>query len=244
MSAYSDAVMALSPEAYLRLGESSGTTAVDISGNGHDGTYHGTPTLGVAGAAGDSDTAVEFGGSGDYLTVPVPLHTLGASALTVMFFLLVPTFADDNGAAFVYGTDWYNDSIFCLPNCNVGAYSGTFAKGISNSSPFSQQTLNGTTRPSAGDWHHIIVTTDASSGGTTKLFIDCTEVGTPASGLADAWHRTDKDFYFAHNGTDGVDLACSLDEIAVITRVINSTEIDSVCQALSNPSFIGVWGGA
>lgn len=67
---YSDEVLADSPLAYYRLGEASGTTMVDSSGNGRNGTYTGSPlpTLGVTGLlTGDSDTAAHFaGGSGGF----------------------------------------------------------------------------------------------------------------------------------------------------------------------------------
>lgn len=58
MSAYSDALNALSPIAYWRLGEAAGPTAVDEMGS-HDGTYENGPTLGqdsliVTDAANDS----------------------------------------------------------------------------------------------------------------------------------------------------------------------------------------------
>lgn len=46
--AYRAAVIADSPAAYWRLGESSGTTAADETGS-YNGTYVGSPTLGVAG---------------------------------------------------------------------------------------------------------------------------------------------------------------------------------------------------
>lgn len=62
---YEDVVLADSPIAYWRLGESSGTTAVDSSGNNRDGTYNG-PTLGATGLlSGDADTAANFDGSND-----------------------------------------------------------------------------------------------------------------------------------------------------------------------------------
>src|SRR4051812_1334419 len=58
LSYYSSAVLALSPIAYYRLGESSGTTAADSSGNGLNGTYNGGVTLGQPGGIfGDPDTA-------------------------------------------------------------------------------------------------------------------------------------------------------------------------------------------
>lgn len=68
---YSEAVLADNPVAYWRLGEKSGTQAVDASGNGHDGTYQGNPTLGVPGLlTGDPDTAVQFDGVDDHVEVP------------------------------------------------------------------------------------------------------------------------------------------------------------------------------
>jgi hypothetical protein len=72
---YSSVVLAKGPVGYWRLGEASGPTAADASGNGYDGTYFGTPTFGQLGAiANDSDTAVGFNGPGsmDYAEVPDP----------------------------------------------------------------------------------------------------------------------------------------------------------------------------
>ena len=67
---YSSEVLADSPLAYWRLGETSGTTAADSSGNNHGGTYAGGPTLGVAGLlTGDSDPACQFDGSNDIVTI-------------------------------------------------------------------------------------------------------------------------------------------------------------------------------
>ena len=58
-SVYRAAVLADSPLAYWRLGETSGTVAHDETGNGHDGTYVGGVTLGQPGAlTGDANTAV------------------------------------------------------------------------------------------------------------------------------------------------------------------------------------------
>jgi hypothetical protein len=62
-STYSSAVLADSPVAYWRLGESSGTTAADSSGNGHGGTYTSTGvSYGASAIVSDGDTAVSFSG--------------------------------------------------------------------------------------------------------------------------------------------------------------------------------------
>lgn len=66
-ASYADAAMATTPTIYWRQGEASGTTGVDLSGNGFDGTYIGSPTLGATGLVGDADTAVTYNGTDDRL---------------------------------------------------------------------------------------------------------------------------------------------------------------------------------
>lgn len=57
-------MLADSPIAYWRLGETSGSTAVDSSGNGHTGSYENGVALGVAGAlSNDANKAARFDGN-------------------------------------------------------------------------------------------------------------------------------------------------------------------------------------
>jgi hypothetical protein len=76
---YQDAVLADNPSAYYRLGESSGTTAVDSSANAMDGVYSASDvTYGVTGAPlGDADTSVHFESTGAMVasTANVPAST-------------------------------------------------------------------------------------------------------------------------------------------------------------------------
>jgi hypothetical protein len=59
---YHDEVLADSPVAYFRLGDTSGTTAVDSSTNANNGTYSGSPSLNAPGVvnAPDGDGGVSF----------------------------------------------------------------------------------------------------------------------------------------------------------------------------------------
>lgn len=60
-SGYSAAVLADTPALYWRLGESSGPTAADASGNGRTGTYGAGVTFSQTGAiSGDANTAILF----------------------------------------------------------------------------------------------------------------------------------------------------------------------------------------
>src|SRR5260221_696760 len=61
---YMEQTLIKSPGLYWRLGEASGTTAADTSGNARPGTYAGGVTYGVVGSVpGDPDTAVTLNGT-------------------------------------------------------------------------------------------------------------------------------------------------------------------------------------
>ena len=72
LGSYQATVLALGPVSFHRLGEPSGTTAADTTGNGHTGTYQNSPTLGSASLLGGdaTNTAVSFDGTNDYVSVP------------------------------------------------------------------------------------------------------------------------------------------------------------------------------
>lgn len=75
-SSYRDAVLALNPLAYWRLGETSGVTATDQSGHARHAAYLPGITLGAAGLLGyDGDRCADFAGSstvgGDHVTTPL-----------------------------------------------------------------------------------------------------------------------------------------------------------------------------
>ncbi|MDQ3877515.1 MAG: LamG domain-containing protein, partial [Actinomycetota bacterium] len=88
---YQQAILADSPAAYWRLGESSGTVAADSSGNGHPGSYLGTPTLGSAGAV-PGDTAVSFNGSSQNVSVPDSSTARLDGSFTIEFWAKVNSF--------------------------------------------------------------------------------------------------------------------------------------------------------
>jgi hypothetical protein len=70
VTGYAGAVLADSPLFYGRLGEASGTTMTDSSGNGHNGSYT-SVTLGATGLlTSSSDTAASFNGTSSFGAVP------------------------------------------------------------------------------------------------------------------------------------------------------------------------------
>lgn len=71
-SVYAAAVQADEPLAWWRLGEGEGTTLVDATGNGHDGTYVGGATFNQRDSliAGDDDHSIEFDHRTQYARAP------------------------------------------------------------------------------------------------------------------------------------------------------------------------------
>lgn len=103
---YSTEVLADSPALYLRLGETSGTTAVDGSTNGRDGTFQNAPTLGATGLlTNDTDKACEFDGVDQYVSVPgwAGLGGTGGKTLEVWFK------TSNSGALISWGDDSGNE---------------------------------------------------------------------------------------------------------------------------------------
>ncbi len=92
--AFSAQTLALQPVGYWRLGESSGTTAINLGSLATPGTYVGNPTLGAAGAlAGDADSAVDFNGVNQQVNVGT--MDVSGTGLTLLGWFS----ADDFGTA-------------------------------------------------------------------------------------------------------------------------------------------------
>jgi Concanavalin A-like lectin/glucanases superfamily/VHL beta domain len=67
---YSATVLADHPLAFWQLGEISGSTAVDLTANGHDGTYLGGVALGGLGPFQSGSVAAQFDGTSGYVSLP------------------------------------------------------------------------------------------------------------------------------------------------------------------------------
>lgn len=76
---YYNVIMADTPLAYYRLGETSGTVAADSSGNGYNGTYEGTVTLGDTSLIANNLGNLALGGDGAtaYVNVDGPSALYG-----------------------------------------------------------------------------------------------------------------------------------------------------------------------
>jgi hypothetical protein len=207
---YSTEVLADSPLVYLRLGDASGTTATDSSGNSMDGTYVGSPTLGVAGAlAGDSDTAVTFNGSTQAATVPsTGLPTTDVDQTIECWVKFTTT--SDTLAIVTRDTD--------STHRGLGIYTSTGGKLKAGNSGAGYAIS-----PSAyndGNWHHVVGIRHQTAG-TFELYVDKTSVATATFTNPSATSI----LAIAERGNGTLRFPGTIDEVAYYTTALSSTRI-------------------
>ncbi len=156
-TSYATAVTADAPLAYWRLGESSGTTAADASGNGRTGTYVGGVGLATPGALpGDANTSVELDGADDNV-IRNPITGIGTTAISTDLWLKTSDTTKEAGIV-SYAASTSADEFQLRDYRSLRVYvNGTRVDtGVS---------LND------GAWHHLAVTW-SSVGGEVRVYKD------------------------------------------------------------------------
>lgn len=210
---YSTRLLASSPTAYWRLGESSGTSAADASGNGNTGTYTGSPTLGVSGAiAGDSNTAVTFSGS-NYVSGP----STGGLNITGSAVTLEAWVKGTGQGTYKYLVSKY------VGGGGYGLYTGSSATlnffVITSVTGFAMATAPAS--PWDNVWHYVVGTYD---GATVKLYVDGLMVGTVTATGSIGSSSSAALNLARYNGGSGYEYAGSLDEVAVTPSVLTDAD--------------------
>lgn len=220
---YSDTVLGLSPNLYLRLNETSGTTAVDSSTSGWNGTYSGGYTLGVATPAGDGDLGATFtsAGSGQ---VSVPHE----AALNL-----------DTGA----GQAWSLSFVVRPDVATAGTYPGIIGKGGSSTGwiifrdggngtlgfkKLGTQVVTASGAVAVNTWSHWVLTYDGTSIRWYKdgALLTTTAFGAKTSSSTAALTLNKGDAYGDN----------SLDEVAVFPSTLSATDVSDLYTAYTTGS--------
>jgi glucose/arabinose dehydrogenase len=212
---YSQVVLADNPLAYWRLGEGSGTIADDLVGS-QNGTYVNTPTLGVAGASGDGNTAIRLAPPDkEYVNVP----SLNAAPSNLSMELWVNSNGNANadvGLAGWWDADDDRAQIYWPSTTELRI-------GIQNApGTTSPLIVSGLTSLADSNWHHIVATHDGTS---IRLYLDGVLVGGP---LARPWTGTTFTDNFRvgqYAGVSGSPANASVDEVAVYNRALTPSEV-------------------
>jgi hypothetical protein len=224
--AFPDAVMALSPDGYWRLEETSGTNAADLTGT-QDGTYIGTPTLDVTGIDGNNAVTLT-GGTMGISVADNAAWDLGTGDFTVMWAMkrsgTWPAAAqflfghDGDGGAGSFGSN--------LQTGNAGVLELRFE------STAYTVTTSPTTLLSDDAWHLCFWVVDRS--GNAELWVDGVSEGTVAVSGSSAVDLTNIRVLYLGRRAAGNGFIGSLDEVAIWKGVLlSSTEIGDIQATLA-----------
>jgi hypothetical protein len=222
-SGYSAAVLADSPSAYARLGETSGTTMVDSSGNARHGTYIGSPmpTLGVTGLlTGDSDKALGLtaNASASYGGFWADAAWMDVTALTVECLVNLSSAVDTSAG----------DAI--VTRCGAGGNSqwllwrpgsANLACRVYNTSGTAHNLISPTTM-ALNTTYHVAFTL----GGTAlKLYINGTQVGSTVTFSGSIGAITQPIQIGQYNGLATTVPGGVIDEVAIYDHEVSGTRI-------------------
>lgn len=174
-SDYESAVLGNSPTAYWRLGESSGSTAVDDSPHGNDATYNGV-TLGRPGAMlHASDHAAGFDGSSSYVDAGTGPAISGPASYDWTYEVWVRTNSSVSSEAFLMsqreaGSGGADGEIVL----GIHAHRAEFYIYDTNQGGYGFQIDGRGPKVDDGKWHHIVGVNDKAIG---ELYVDGVMVG-------------------------------------------------------------------
>lgn len=208
----SESILASSPLAYWRLGETAGSTAADQTGRFH-GQYTGGVSLGESGAlVGDADTAARFDGTTGYTRVPYNVALNLSNGFSV--------------------EAWIKPSSIAGQSIILGNHAGPagYALGIFEGRPTftTYGILDYRSQPllQVGQWYHLAVAFDASNDASFYVNGEFVETvagnnGANSSGnplfLGASPNVAATGPFEAFNGV--------LDEVAIFGRVLSTIEI-------------------
>ena len=227
---YSTAVLSDSPDVYYRLGDASGTTMVDSSGNSHNGTYVNVPALGHAGLlTGAPVTSVQFAADATVFPhVNVESNADIPSGLYPNFSIeaIIKPVANDanNPWVVIGGLDSNTDYSYISLNYRVISGLGSIDFGASSSSAgWDLSTTDGTI--DVDTIYHVVGTWD---GSTATVYINGSVTGTLSSAIAVSVGNPTP--FFAggdlfDNNAFGDNYYGTLDEVAFYTTALSAGRV-------------------
>lgn len=174
---YLRAVLDLAPLGFWPLGEASGTTAYDRSGNAHDGTYTGA-SLGEPGLF--NKTCPLFDGANDYanlLSAGLTSAFNGGEATIAVWLKVYDSSVWTDGVnryALIFGVDLSTNYILLRKGATANLVSGYYVAGSVT------KFINMTT--SSTGWLQVAITASASAD-QVKCYLNGAQAGSTLTGL-------------------------------------------------------------
>jgi PKD repeat protein len=214
--AYVTTIQSDSPTGYWRLGELSGTSAVDQTGAAA-GTIKGGVTLGTPGAlVNDSDTAMTFDGASGYVSVANRANLDPTGDLTVEAWVK-PTVVSTVGGAIVHKGGSNGNSVwqYRLSLTSGGKWRGTVFSGAT------AFTVTDPGTPSTTSWTYLALTRSAQ-----QLTLYVNGVSVAVANISGATNTSTGLFAIGRTGSSSSDyFKGSIDEVAFYPSALSSSRI-------------------
>ena len=216
-SGYPASVTADGAFAYWRLGEGSGSVAVDVGPNKYNGDYATPPALGAAGAlTADEDTAASFDGLSNSVNIPIPqtnLFPTGRAAASIEAWVKIPSFSNNATIA-----GWgYNVVV-----------AGSFYLGISYAGGSAYPEIRtgasnvvGTVALTANKWYHLVAVDD---GSNLKLYVNGVAAGSFGVGSMQKVNGVAAIGRFNPVDSTGTYFGGTIDEVAFYSTALSATQ--------------------
>lgn len=233
---YAAEVLTDVPLAYWRMGDASGTTATDSSGNARNGTYVSNFALGATGLlAGDADTCVDFTTGG--AVVLSPAAWMDVDYYTIEAWInLDTTFSTLTVATYAFGFD-VNQLAWSLQVTSTGKLLMT----MRNSST-TVGTATGATTLSTLTTYHVAATYD---GTTIKVYVNGVLDGSGSlSGVTNKPTHVDRKFSIGRMPSIDAFLDGRVDEVAFHGSALGESRIFAHYVAGIATSQVATAGGA
>ena len=209
---YQSVILADNPIRYYRLGESSGTVAVDSGSQAQNGTLNGGITLGQTGLlVGDANTSMLFDGSTGYITVPTTGFPSGVQAISLECWLSTTSLPGAGTYDFVVdvGTVVAEEELSLYTN-NSEIQFGFKAGGNIVSSAITANTT-----------YHVVGTWD---GTNLRLYINGSLVGSPTAD-ASANLTIGACTIGDQVGATGLRFPGTIDEVAIYNTALSAARV-------------------
>jgi hypothetical protein len=217
MSAYSDLILATPGiQAYYRLGEASGTTVVDATGNGRDLTSSAV-TLGTTGLlTGDADTAYTFNGSTSVceLDNTTPIDFATNDAMSAEAWIRIPSPRNTYDWWLSMGVDATYTHVF--GSVDTGQ---VYWRMVGTDRNAVTATINGNTV------YHVVITGGLETGTvTTRIYLNGEFIESASEGVA-SMSSIDHIAIGATPGIGNVEFNGIIDEVAIYNVVLTPEQI-------------------
>lgn len=218
---YAAAVLALNPQAYFPMLEGSGSTMTDASTNANNGTYNGSPTLGVAGPFSGA-TGVAFDGASQWAQAPhIAAYNPGTGDFSIVLWAKI-------GETWPSSTQWL---IGHGGNGEVGSWEA-YLRAIANSlqSRVAGVACNSDTADiSTTGWHMIAFTADRDGNGV--WYKDNVAAGSTSIAAGSATDISIADALFIARRKAGSYFAGSICQVAYFGANLSAGDIDDLWTA-------------